>query len=92
MYVLDGDVSLTVMIDGDIENTQTLDGEIGDLSVVKQYEFDTYDGEYEVIPSVNEQTLDTSNKFLFNDVTVKEIPFYETSNTYGTTVYIANSI
>ena len=47
-----------------------------------------YDGDYEVTPRSYEQYLDTDNKYMSNDVTIKQIPYYETSNEQGTTVYI----
>lgn len=49
-----------------------------------------YTGEYEVTPKIIEtQTLNTNNKLMKNDVTVKPIPYYETSNnSNGKTVII----
>lgn len=52
-----------------------------------------YDGEYVVIPKANEaQTLLTRNKVLSDNVTVTKVPYYETSNIYGDTVYIASEV
>lgn len=52
-----------------------------------------YDGEYEVIPKRTEQTLYTTNKTMSHDVTIKEIPYSETSNMAGgQTFYIAKEI
>lgn len=42
-----------------------------------------YDGEYEVTPTASEQHLDTANKLLKRDVTVHEVPYYQTSNESG---------
>lgn len=47
-----------------------------------------YEGEYTVIPAVTEQTLETREKLLADNITVKEIPYYEVSNPTGTTVII----
>lgn len=47
-----------------------------------------YTGDYEVIPTSSVQTLATNDKVMTDDVTVREIPYYETSNVSGTTVYI----
>lgn len=48
-----------------------------------------YEGDYIVTPRVNEEVvLETSDKLLTDDVTVLEIPYYETSNISGYTVYI----
>ena len=52
-----------------------------------------YTGAYEITPTTAEQTLLTKDKYMSDDVTVKEIPFFEVSNTSGgSTVYIADSI
>lgn len=48
-----------------------------------------YKGEYTVKPApFLEQTLNTSNKFMEDDVVVLEIPYYEVSNVSGKTVII----
>ena len=52
-----------------------------------------YEGPYEVTPKVTDQTLGTKNKHMLDDVHVKEIPYYETSNVYnGLTVFIGGSL
>lgn len=52
-----------------------------------------YTGDYTVIPKANEPTvLDTAGKTLAQDVTVTKIPYYETSNPTGDTVYIASEV
>lgn len=52
-----------------------------------------YSGAYKVIPAAFEsQTLDTNNKLMTDDVTVTEVPYYETSNESGKTVYIADEV
>lgn len=49
-----------------------------------------YEGLYEVTPmAYTEQVLLTENKRMKHDVTVHMVPYYETTNTHGTTVYIA---
>lgn len=48
-----------------------------------------YTGAYTVTPQAYmEQTLKTKSKSMTDDVTVEEIPIYETSNEYGTTINI----
>ena len=48
-----------------------------------------YEGAYEVTPLPFEsQTLETKNKMMNDNVVVLEIPYFETSNISGTTVYI----
>jgi hypothetical protein len=47
-----------------------------------------YTGDYDVIPKVVDQVLETKNLSMTDDVTVKEIPMHEVSNDYGTTIII----
>lgn len=63
----------------------------GTLSCGSSPEIERYNGDYEVIPNAfNAQTLPTANKLLTQDVVVKKVPYYETSNIQkGITVYIA---
>lgn len=52
-----------------------------------------YEGDYEVVPKVVSQVLNTENKRMNEDVTVKSVPYYEVSNVEGgTTVYIASEV
>lgn len=53
-----------------------------------------YDGDYDVTPQAEEQmVLKTKGKKMARDVVVKEIPYFETSNSSGGyTVYIAGEI
>lgn len=50
-----------------------------------------YDGAYEVTPkALIDQTLETAQKLMERDVTVFKVPYYQTSNEHGDTVYIAS--
>jgi len=61
---------------------------VGGKPINKSYE--RYEGAYEVIPAVTEQTLETENKIMVADVEIKKIPYYEVTNAAnGTTVTIA---
>lgn len=52
-----------------------------------------YSGSYSVTPTPDAQTLPTAGRYMDDDVTVKSIPFYETSNTSGgSTIYIASEV
>lgn len=64
----------------------------GVQTVPKPSDIPYYEGDYEVIPEVVSQTLETRNKIMRDDVTVREIPYYEVSNESGLTVYIAESL
>ncbi len=63
----------------------------GALSVPDDYSL--YFGDCEVVPKAFEtQTIATANKLLRSDILVREIPYFETHNTKGTTVYIAKEV
>lgn len=52
-----------------------------------------YTGPYTVTPKVEAQTLETARKLMTDDVNIKAIPFFETSNNAGgETVYIAMEV
>ena len=67
------------------EGNQTITADIGAYTII---DHEHYVGGYEVTPTSSQQTLDTDNKVLAEDVVVKAIPYYETTNPSGTTVYI----
>ena len=63
----------------------TINEPIGNGSTVGE----EFEGDYEVTPKVEAQTLQTRNKLMKADVSIKEIPFFDVSNTSGgSTVYI----
>lgn len=45
--------------------------------------YDEYEGPYDVVPRFREQTLETKNKLMTDDVTVETIPVYRTINPSG---------
>lgn len=52
-----------------------------------------YEGDYEVTPKFEAQTLETAKKYMTDNLTVKSIPYYEVSNSAGgITVYIASEV
>lgn len=65
-------------------NTINIGFNIGGSSTTPPYE-----GEYEVTPKTyDEQTLQTVNKKMLKNVTIKKIPQFEVSNEYGCTLII----
>lgn len=64
------------------------------LQVVSDHaEVEYYKGNYTVTPKVEKQELDTRQKFLTENVKIKEIPFFEVSNTEGgQTVFIGKEL
>ena len=59
------------------DGNQTITADIGEFTII---DHEAYSGAYEVTPSGSTQTLDTDRKVLSRDVTVRPIPYYETSN------------
>lgn len=53
-----------------------------------------YEGNYNILPLAFQETiLQTKNKKLVNNIIIREIPYYETSNpSGGNTVYIAGQV
>lgn len=81
----------------DIDVDNVVSQEVGvtqDIVIVPMYEdVPLYEGVYDVTPTVSEQTLPTARKYLSEDVTIKEIPYFEVSNdSGGGTVYIAATL
>lgn len=55
----------------------------GELTIPYTMSEEPYEGDYEVIPRVYPQYLETSGKSMNTDVTVYEIPVTKTSNPQG---------
>ena len=73
---------LILVLDGEEELVLVLGDAVG--AYVPPYE-----GEYEVIPRLEDQTLETNGKQMADDVTVRQIPVVYTTNPYnGKTVVI----
>lgn len=73
---------------------KTMIGAINELNSKQQNkDVDYYDGDYTVTPKVEKQELATRQKFLTEDVKIKEIPFFEASNNEGgQTVFIGKEL
>ena len=72
----------------ELELAITAAGETLELGVENGHTTAWYEGPYEVTPTRSEQHLATTHRTMREDVTVHEIPYYETSNPYGTTYII----
>lgn len=57
-------------------------------TVIKREAVTDYDGPYTAVPGTEPVTLKTRDRYLTKDITVFQIPYWETSNTSGTTVFI----
>ena len=68
----------------DFEHLQVVSDNVG---------VDYYKGDYTVTPKVEKQELATRQKFLTENVKIKEIPFFEVGNSEGgDTVYIGSEV
>ncbi len=73
-------------------NAATITGAISNGIARVDGSTDPFLGEYEVTPKVDAQTMPCAGKKMLKDVDIKAIPFFETSNEAGTTVYIAAEV
>lgn len=94
-----GSVSETSTLSGTLSSTQSVGGTIsntvnvtGTLTIGGVADYPEYDGPYEVVPTVEAQTLETAYTLLTDDVTVTAVPYYQVSNVSGDTVYIASEV
>lgn len=63
----------------------------GELS--KNTKYTNYTGDYEITPKVESQTMYTKNRLMVNDVEIKGVPIFSTSNNAGgNTIYIAKEV
>lgn len=90
--VLDGELSLLVSGQADCTLLIPESGEVGIITRYREADYPIYSGPTEVTPKISKQTLATKNKTVMEDITVLKIPYFETSNETGTTVYIANEV
>lgn len=85
---LTGSISEVPMIFGTLSATGEMKGTVDVLEYYPEYK-----GEYLVTPKASDAvTLNTANMVLKEDVVVAKVPYYETSNETGTTVYIAKEV
>lgn len=91
---LTGKIRAGVALSGKIKMGVKLAGKIipssvklsGNVSIPVGYEH--WEGKYEATPNISGYTLDTKDKVMYSDLTVKPIPYYEVSNTQGGTTII----
>lgn len=78
---LSGTLTAVGTLSGGISGGSSLAGVLTVPAVITP---EIYDGEYEVTPRASDEVLlDTQGKMLLDDVTVHEIPYYETTNESG---------
>lgn len=77
----------------DIGGKPSINFDLSDVRIIATGGSPPYMGGYTVIPKANEPTvLETKGKRMTDDVTVTKIPYYETANPLGDTVYIAAEV
>ena len=87
---LEGVLAVQSTLSGVVSGSSTL---MGVVQPSTGYTPVIYDGEYEIIPKASDDVvLATKDKYLEDDVTVLRVPYYETSNLTGETVYIASEV
>lgn len=87
----DGTAVLSVSEPDKVTVTAKDDGETAVIKIADNHQGAPYTGEYDVIPKVEDQYLETSGRHLSKDVHVYKIPYYKTSNeSGGMTVSIAS--
>lgn len=82
--ILKGTMNICPSLIGKINPKENLKGTI----TVPSEHYEHYQGKYIVTPKTTSQTLHTANLVMDDDVTILEIPYFETSNLSGKTVYI----
>ena len=66
--------------------------DFGSLSISGRCHHETYDGTYEVTPTFSRQTLNTHNKLMTDDFTVRAIEVSRISNPQGgNTIFIGGT-
>lgn len=83
---MDGTLTPMPQLQGQLSTVNQI---IGVLSIPTYVDVDIYEGDYEVAPSFENQTLETRDKTLTEDILVKAIEVQSVTNlSGGKTVYI----
>lgn len=90
---IDGIITGSVSALHEVTGTLAGMGDVsGTITVGGATDWPEYGGAYEITPAVEAQTLETANKLMTDDLTVRAVPYYQTSNITGDTVYIAMEV
>lgn len=98
---ISGNINNKVVLSAQLSNLLNISAGIGttdsiigaQVQIPKVIMSEVYSGDYEIKPQAHHDIiLDTNGKTLIENVVVKKIPYYETSNETGYTVYIANEV
>lgn len=87
---LSGALSATECLSGGLTSSGALTGA---LAAAGASEWPVYTGETEVLPRAHARSiLPTAHRSMASDITVLEVPYWETGNDSGITVYIAQEV
>ena len=76
-----------------VDDSGGIEADLGTVISITQVEGEPYEGEYTITPLARlDQVLPTGGKTLDLDMTVLKIPYFETSNIQGDTVYIGSEV
>lgn len=78
-----GQIKTKIRITGAITPSASLTGH-----VALPTGFESYNGSYNAIPTIDKQIMNTKNKMMTNDFVIEGIPFYEVSNAEGGETFI----
>lgn len=84
-----GVLSSTGSLSGKLSGTNSLTATLA-IKVLETDAHQKYSGETTVIPATSEIVLNTANTIVADDILVKEIPTFETSNEFGVSFIIAS--
>ena len=73
----------TATIEGAINARAVLADIAAGGPVIEEITLPFFQGSYEVTPGIGDMTLETANRSMAQDVTVKAIPYYTTTNMSG---------
>lgn len=72
---------------------RSFEAELGNIIYTIGGDAEPYMGSYDVVPKAFiQQTLNTAGKLMSKNVKVEAVPYYETSNVNGTTIFIASEV
>lgn len=97
---VNGTLSATCSLTGNISQRMGLTGRLaliggltGRLTSAYTVHTDAYDGPYEATPMTVSQKLNTKEKYMNDDMSIRSIPYFDVGNTSGgSTVYIGTEI
>ena len=82
---LQGTLKTNVNIQGSINSQVAITG-----NLINGARYRNYNGDYEITPTIIDQTLQTRNKVLNQDILINRIPYREENNDFGKTIYIGS--